>query len=189
MLCRPHRSKGQPRHGAHRMLGHPDAVSCTFGHRLPQRHPVRKTSQRSAAALLDHTATIVGVDRIEVEIVPLADKVDLGRVGGAAPGTRRERGAYQLAARRKTIMHHERAARADQLEALLEIAPRGAIFVERIDQRDIERQIFPPDRVDTFGDIEVGRVVVDRHSVAWAARAAIHQSLARREQRPVDLGV
>jgi hypothetical protein len=49
--------------------------------------------------------------------------------------------------------------------------------------------IFAPDRAEAFGDVEIGGPVVDFHSVARAVGAAIHQALARREQRSVDLGV
>ena len=84
-------------------------------------------------------------------------------------------------------MHDERAAFADQAEALHEIPPRRLEFMPGIDKRNVEAAALFADCLQAFADVESGAAIVDGQAVVETVWAMIHQPSAGRELRPVDL--
>src|SRR6186997_3560770 len=83
----------------------------------------RRALGRWIGELADDAATIVGVDRVNREIAPLADEIDIGLIADAAPFSRDVIGHGDLGPWRQAIMHDERAAFSNEQEAFHEIAP------------------------------------------------------------------
>ena len=141
------------------------------------------------ASFADHAATIVGVDRVDGQIVPLADKVDIRLVADAAPFSRNVFWHGDLGSGGQAVMDKERAALSDQPEALDEIAPGRLIFMPGVDERDVERAVLLADFLEAFANIEIAAPIVDGQAIAEIVGATIHQPAADGEIRPVDLGV
>jgi hypothetical protein len=149
----------------------------------------RCAPSRWIGELADHPATIVGVDRVNGQIVPLADKVDIRLVADAAPFSRNVFWHGDLGSGGQAVMDNERAALSDQPEALDEIAPGRLIFMPGVDERDVERAVLLADFLEAFANIEIAAPIVDGQAIAEIVGATIHQPAAGGEIRPVDLGV
>ena len=83
-------------------------------------------------------------------------------------------------------MHHHGAARLEQGEGGGEIAGRGRISVERVDQHEVEAAAIDLDRGQRGADVGAGAAIVDGEPVGVIGRAAIHQPPAVIEAACVD---
>ena len=139
--------------------------------------------------LADDAATIVGVDCVSREIVPLADKIDIGLIADAAPFSRDIFGHGDLRPGRQAVVHDKRAICADQPEALHEIPPRRLELMPGIDKRNVEAATLLVDRPQAFANVESGTAIVDGQAIVIIVWASIHQPAAGQEFCAVDLVV